>query len=199
MCASYNNDTLKRLVADFEPFDDQESADRTTMLQFIDTFDDTVTRDNIFGHFTASAFVVNESRTRTVLLKHNIFGDFVYPGGHADGEYDLLSVALREVEEETGLIAEPLNNGEIFCLQCIPVKGHVKNGKYVSPHVHYDAAFLVIVKDSDMDKIRILESENSAVEWVPIYDTWLDGMADWFQYVYVKFKKKFGGASYEED
>jgi 8-oxo-dGTP pyrophosphatase MutT (NUDIX family) len=137
---------------------------------------------------------VNESGTHTVLLKHNIFRDFVYPGGHADGNYDLLSVALREVEEETGLVVEPMNDGAIFSIQCIPVKGHIKNGEYVSPHIHHDVAFLFVAKDGDMDKIRVLECENSAVEWVPIDDTWLDGMADWFQYVYVKFKKKFGGA-----
>ena len=27
---------------------------------------------------------------------------WVYPGGHADGEKNLLSVAIREVEEEQG-------------------------------------------------------------------------------------------------
>lgn len=195
----FDKNSLRVLIGNYIPFDNQEVADQQTMLKFIDTFNDVVTRDNIFGHFTASAFVVNESMTDVVILRHNIFGDCVYPGGHADGEYDLLSVAIREVEEETGLIANPLNNGEIFSLQCVPVKGHVKNGQYVSPHTHHDVAFLCVVKDEEMNKIRVLESENSEVMWVPIYDVWLDGMADWFQHIYVKFKKKFGGDKYEED
>jgi 8-oxo-dGTP pyrophosphatase MutT (NUDIX family) len=131
---------------------------------------------------------------QVVILKHNIFGDCVYPGGHADGDYDLLGVALREVEEETGLVASPLNNGDVFSLQCIPVKGHTKKGQYISPHVHHDLAFLFVVDDDKMDAIRVLESENSEVMWIPIYESWLDGMADWFQHVYIKFKEKLGGS-----
>ncbi len=194
-----NKISLRNLIENHTPFNKQEAADKCTMLQFIDSFDDVVTRKNVFGHFTASAFVVNESGTHIVLLQHNIFGKFVYPGGHADGEYDLLSVARREVEEETGLSVETLNNGEIFTIQCVPILGHVKNNQYVSPHIHYDVAFLFVAKDSDMGKIRVLESENSAVEWTEIYETWLDCMPDWFQYVYVKFKKKFGGDFYAAD
>lgn len=191
-----SRDNLYKQIFGYQSIDDQESSDQATMLLFMDSFEDTVTRNNIFGHFTASAFVVNESGTKVLLLRHNIFNDCVYPGGHADGEYDLLSVAIREVEEETGLISTPLNYGEIFSLQCIPVKGHLKDGKYISPHIHYDVAFLLEAKDADMDKIRVLESENSEVYWAQIDDARLDVMADWFKCVYSKFKKKFGGNRY---
>lgn len=86
------------------------------MLNFINSFEDVVTRNNEFGHFTASAFVVNEDFDRVLLVHHNIFGGFISPGGHVDGEYDLLSVATREVSEETGLDVVPVNNA-IFALQ----------------------------------------------------------------------------------
>jgi 8-oxo-dGTP pyrophosphatase MutT (NUDIX family) len=192
-----SKESLRSQIDKYTPFDQQEMRDKQTMLSFIDSFEDIVTRDNVFGHFTASAFVVNESKTHVVILRHNIFGDCVYPGGHADGEYDLLSVALREVEEETGLIANPSSEGQIFCIQCVPVKGHVKNGQYVSSHTHHDVAFIAEVRDDDMDKIRVLESENSEVMWIPIDNTLLDGMADWFKRIYIKFQNKFGGFNYE--
>ena len=192
-----NKSKIRDQIEEYIPFDEQEHSDKRTMMAFLNQFKDVVTRNNVFGHFTASAFVVNESKTDIVLLKHNIFGDCVYPGGHADGEYDLLSVAIREVKEETGLTAEPFNNGDIFSIQCIPVKGHVKNEKYVSPHIHYDVAYLLVVKDDEMDKIRVLESENSDVFWACIEESCLNGMADWFKHVFVKFKKKFNGGYYE--
>jgi 8-oxo-dGTP pyrophosphatase MutT (NUDIX family) len=123
----------------------------------------------------------------------------LYCGGHADGEYDLLSVALREVEEETGLVAEPLNRGEIFSAQCIPVKGHMRKGEYVSSHVHYDIAFLCMVKDDDMNKIRILESENSEVVWLPIQTSKFDGMADWFKPIFQRFQQKIRSVNCEKN
>lgn len=187
---------LRSWLGKHVPFDEQEMVDQETMIRLIDVFDDVVTRDNVFGHFTASAFVVNERMTDVVILRHNIFNDCVYPGGHADGEHDLLYVALKEVEEETGLVVEPMNNGEIFSIQCIPVKGHVKNGHYVSPHTHHDVAFLCVAKDEDMDKIRVLESENSEVIWVPIDHAPMDDMADWFRDVYIRFKNKLRGVNY---
>ena len=79
------------------------------MLHFINTFNNVLTRDNIFSHFSASAFIVNKERTKTLVVYHLINDGWIYPGGHADGEEDLLSVAIREVEEETGLKAKVLD------------------------------------------------------------------------------------------
>ena len=155
------NEFLKEQLEMYTPFNEQESIDKQTFLTFINTFDDVLTRKNIFGHLTASAFVVNEDFTKSLMVNHNIFGGFIYLGGHADGEFDLLSVAIREVEEETGLKVIPLINGDIFALQALPIKGHVKKGKYVSAHIHYDVLYLLLAKNSDMNNIRILESENS--------------------------------------
>ena len=65
---------------------------------------------NIFGYFTASAFVVNKERNKMVVVYHIINDGWIYPGGHADGEEDLLKVAVREVEEETGLKVRVLDD-----------------------------------------------------------------------------------------
>ena len=177
---------LKQIIVDYVPVDEQEAMDKKTMLHFIDSFGTIASRENLCGHMTASAFVVNESKTDTLLLKHNIFGGYVFPGGHADGQYDLLSVAKREVEEETGLIVD---GGELFSVQCVPVHAHIKRNKYVSAHTHYDVAFLFYVKDEDMNKIRILESENSDVKWVKINEH-PENLVDWFEDIFAKFQKK---------
>lgn len=184
------NEFLKEQLEMYTPFNEQESIDKQTFLTFIDTFDDVLTRKNIFGHLTASAFVVNEDFTKSLIVNHNIFGGFIYSGGHADGEFDLLSVAIREVEEETGLKVIPLINGDIFALQALPIKGHVKKGKYVSAHVHYDVLYLLLAKNSDMNNIRVLESENSQVKWVDLEDTYNEEAVDWIRPVNEKIVKK---------
>lgn len=116
-----NKNYLKDQIKKYDPFNEQEEIDKQVMLEFIDSFEDVVTRENRFGHFTASAFVVNEDFSRTLLVHHNIFGGFIYPGGHADGEYDLLKVATREVSEETGLDVTPISS-EIFALKLALLK-----------------------------------------------------------------------------
>ena len=69
---------------------------KNNFLKFIDTFDVVLTRKNIFGHITSSAFVVNKERTKMLVVYHIINDGWIYPGGHADGEEDLLSVALSQ-------------------------------------------------------------------------------------------------------
>lgn len=181
---------IKAQIESYVPFNEQEKVDKQTILSFIDSFDDVLTRKNSYGHLTASAFVVNEDLTKALILHHNIFGGFIYPGGHADGEYDLYSVAVREVSEETGLDVVPLIDNNIFALQALPIKGHVKNGKYVSSHIHYDILYLLVAKNIDMDKIRILESENSQVKWCNLEDTYNEEAVDWIRPINEKIVQK---------
>ena len=101
---------LRKKIEEFIPFNEQEEKDKIQFLEFIDSFDDTLTRDNIFGYFTASAFVVNKERNKMVVVYHIINDGWIYPGGHADGEEDLLKGAVREVEEETGLKVRVLDD-----------------------------------------------------------------------------------------
>lgn len=181
---------IKERLEDYKPFDEQEAADKNQMLKFIEEFDDVLTRDNTFGHFSASAFVLNESRTKTLVLHHNIFDGKIYPGGHADGEYNLLEVAKREVQEETALEVTPLYDGNIFAIQTLPIKGHVKKGKYLSSHLHMDFVYLFTCKDSDMDKIRILESENSEVKWIDLKTIDDENLVDFILPIFKKIYKR---------
>lgn len=169
---------IKREIEEFFPLVRQEKFDKEQMLKFIETNDDILTRDNIFGHFTASAFVVNEDFDKTLLVKHNRLGGYIFPGGHADGEYDLLSVAIREVLEETGLDVVPYGKA-LYSICSVPVKAHIRNGFYVCSHNHYDLLYLCVAKNEDMDKIRTLESENSDVKWVDLEDCYNEEVVDW--------------------
>lgn len=184
-----SNNKIKKLIENYVPYNEQEESDKAQMIKFIDSNEDILTRDNIFGHLTASAYVVNEDFDKTLLVKHNILGGYIFPGGHADGESDFLSVAIREVQEETGLDVKEYSK-EIFSICSAPVKGHVKREKYVSAHNHYDFLYLVIAKNEDMENIRILEDENSDIKWVNLDDSYNEEVVDWARPINQKIVQK---------
>lgn len=95
--------TLREILANYAPCCEQEREDRRMMLWYLDNFPDALLRTNETAHFSASGWVVNPARDRILMLYHNIYNSWSWPGGHADGEQDLLGVALREVREETGI------------------------------------------------------------------------------------------------
>ena len=64
---------LKEQIEKYEPCNEQEAKDKETMLKYINTFDDVLTRNNEFGHFTASSWVVNKERTKVLMIYHNIY------------------------------------------------------------------------------------------------------------------------------
>ena len=180
---------LKEKIENYKPFNEQEENDKEQMLKFIDSFDDVLTRNNTFGHFSSSAFVVNKERSKMVVVYHNIYDAWIYPGGHADGEDDLLSVAVREVEEETGLKVKILDNN-IYGIQSLPVKGHVKRGKYVSAHTHFDAVYLLEADDTIPLVFR--EDESKGAKWIPLEDADNKTMCDFIRPVHKKLVKKLG-------
>ena len=178
---------LKEQIENYIPFDEQEQIDKEQFLEFINKFDDILTRDNIFGHFTASAFVINKERTKMVVVYHIINDGWIYPGGHADGIEDLKSVAVCEVEEETGLKAKVLDEN-IFAINSAPVKGHVKRGKYVSAHIHFDCVYIM---EAD-DKIPLVYryDESKGVKWVDFKDAYDESFCDFIRPVHKKLIKK---------
>ena len=91
------------VVRNHIPYNEQEEKDKELMLEYIDTFDDVLTRNNKMCHFTTSNWIVNKDRTKVLMVHHNIYNSWAWSGGHADGDEDLARIALKEANEETGL------------------------------------------------------------------------------------------------
>ena len=161
-----NIDNLKENIESFIPYNEQEEKDRRLMLKYINDFDDVLTRQNEYGHFTSSAFVLNKERTKILMIYHKIYNSWAWTGGHSDGDNNLLYVAMKEAKEETGIKKVAPISKNIYSLELINVNGHEKRGKYVSSHVHLNVTYLLEAEENE--KIHIKEDENSGVKWIPI-------------------------------
>ena len=145
---------------------EQEEKDKELTLKCINMFEDLLTRENKLVHLTSSAIVVNESKDKVLMVYHNIYDSWSWAGGHADGEEDLLSVAIKEVKEETGIKKVFPVHRDIISLDIIPVLGHTKKGEYISPHLHISVAYLLEADECEPLAVKI--DENSGVNWIPM-------------------------------
>lgn len=169
----------------YVPWDGQEAADREMILDYIARFPDTIlTRENKIAHITSSGFVVNGDASKVLMAHHNIFRVWAWTGGHADGETDLLSVALREAREETGAVHILPLSTEIASVDILPVWGHVKRGEYVCAHQHLNVSYLLVADEKDPLQNR--EGENTQVAWLDA-ERMLEITNEWqMDYVYTK-------------
>lgn len=145
------------------PHDEQEAADRAVMTDCIRRFPDVYERTNLLCHVTASAWIANESRDRVLMIYHNIYDSWAWTGGHADGERDLLRVALREAAEETGLKQIRAASNRLLSIETLTVNPHFKRGVFVPAHLHLNGTYLLIADDTE--PLRVKADENSAVAW----------------------------------
>lgn len=109
-----NRQKLVSQIRRYVPYNEQEEADKALILNWIEKNDDAFLRDNVVAHMTASAWVVDKDRSKVLMVYHNIYHSWSWLGGHADGETDLLAVAIREVKEEAGISDVRPVSEEIF-------------------------------------------------------------------------------------
>ncbi len=110
------------------------------------------------GHVTASAFVLDKRHQRLLLIHHGKLLRWLQPGGHIDPGEDTMTAAIREVEEETGVMGVPLGSG-IFDLDVHAIPAHGRQ----PPHIHYDVRFLL---EATSDTLKHSD-EVLGVRWVP--------------------------------
>ena len=178
-----------RQIENYPPFNEQEEKDKALILGWISNNENAFSRENTVAHITASAWVVNKDRSKVLMVYHNIYNSWSWLGGHADGETDLLAVALREVKEEAGISHVCPVSEEIFSLESLTVDGHVKKGKYVSSHLHLNVTYL-LEADSE-EAVSIKADENSSVAWFSPEEALKKSTEPWFvEHVYSKLIEK---------
>ena len=180
---------IREDIARYAPYNEQEARDKAVILDFLARHDDAFLRSNRIAHMTASAWVVNAARDRVLMVYHKIYDSWSWTGGHADGDEDLLAVAIREVREETGVRSVRPVSEEIYSLEILTVDGHEKRGEYVPSHLHLNVTYLL--EADEHEALRICEAENSGVRWFTLNGALRASTEPWFVgRIYQKLNEK---------
>lgn len=149
---------LANLLRSYAPSDVTEIAATSQILDFIHNNSNCFERSSLDGHITASAWLLNKSKDQVLLLHHAKLNLWCQPGGHCDGDPDVLNVAIKEAQEESGINEIVPLSTAIFDLDIhmIPAMNNVPK------HYHYDIRFLLQVQT---DAIAVGNCESMALRW----------------------------------
>ena len=176
-------------LGQYTPWNEQEARDREELCRRLRSGEPLYTRENPAAHLTASAWVVSPDRRQALMAYHNLYGSWAWLGGHDDGEHDLLSAALRETREESGLAHVRPVSERIYSLEILTVDGHEKRGQYVSSHLHLNVTYLL--EADPAEAVRCKPDENSRVAWFPLAEAVAASAEPWFrQRIYGKLNAK---------
>ncbi len=118
-------------------------VDRTRrfIAQHLNCFD----RELLPGHVSGSSWVINPARDHVLMMHHRKLDLWLQPGGHADGDPDMLQVVLKETAEESGVDIEHI---KLLSENVFDVDVHTVHESSHDPrHVHFDIRFLVEIDD----------------------------------------------------
>lgn len=150
---------LLDLLKQYPVTDERECAIKCRMINFIQSFSNCFDRACEHGHITASAWLEDCTGQKALLLHHAKLNLWIQPGGHCDGQTDVLSVAIKEAKEESGINhIEPVTP-DIFDIDIHLIPA---NGKDPA-HYHYDVRFLLRITDHQIPR---LNHESTGLCWV---------------------------------
>jgi len=124
---------------------------------------DAYQRTHLPGHITGSSWIVNNDGTKVLLVKHAALHKWLQPGGHADGDENVLRVAIREANEETGLTDLTHAGGGIFDIDIHPIPA--RKDLSFPQHDHYDVRFLF--QADEAEELRISD-ESTDLRWIDL-------------------------------
>lgn len=156
---------LEEMIRQYKPTCLQEGQDQQQILTYMSLFEELLTRENSVAHFTSSGFIINKEQTKTLFIHHKLYQAWCWTGGHVDGNPNFSEVALKEAQEETGLRDLSLFSKEMASLDILPVTGHLKQGKWVSAHLHLSVAYVIVADENEPLIQNKLETDG--VKWLP--------------------------------
>jgi len=150
--------SLIGLLNEYNPSQEEVPA-KQQMMAFINQHPECFERSLEIGHITASAWLLNKDGSKALLMHHAKLDKWFQLGGHCDGDCDVLAVAIKEAQEESGIMDIVPVMTDIFDIDIhqIPENSREK------AHDHYDVRFLLQVA-SDEDFVQ--NSESKELRWI---------------------------------
>jgi 8-oxo-dGTP pyrophosphatase MutT (NUDIX family) len=156
-----HRNTLLSLLQNHHPKDPHEVQFTKQITTFVQQNPDCFERSLLIGHVTGSAWILDKSHQFTLLTHHRKLDKWFQTGGHCDGDSDVLNVALKEAQEETGLSDIQIISPNIFDIDI----HEIPERKGVPAHLHYDVRFLF---KADMNQPFTVSSESTDLAWVAL-------------------------------
>jgi 8-oxo-dGTP pyrophosphatase MutT (NUDIX family) len=140
--------------------DPAQDAIRQAVLAFLLARPDACQRACVPGHITASSLVLDSTGTRALLTLHPRIGRWLQLGGHCeDGDTDIVTAALREAREESG-IADLTIDPNLAAVHVHPVTCSLG-----VPTRHLDLQFVV---HAPPEAEITCSAESVALRWWPL-------------------------------
>jgi 8-oxo-dGTP pyrophosphatase MutT (NUDIX family) len=150
---------LIRLLEDYYPIALEEQLFKQQMLEFILQHEDCFERFLEKGHITASALLLNKNHTHALLMHHAKLDKWFQLGGHCDGNSNVFNVAIKEAQEESGIMKiEPVTKS-IFDIDIHLIPANKKEKE----HYHYDVRFLLHITS---DEEIVQNNESKELRWI---------------------------------
>ena len=156
-----NRKSLKDALFYYESSFSEEMLYKPRFLSLINNFDRCFTRQLMTGHLTGSAWIVDGSGMFTLLTLHKKLNRWLQPGGHADGDENLLGVSVKEAFEETGLESLQLYQEKIFDIDIHQIPAN----QNVPAHFHFDIRFLYV---ADINEPLHISDESHDLAWIAL-------------------------------
>lgn len=138
--------------------DEQAVVDR--MTAFVQAHENCFSREQLLGHITGSVWILDKSRTKSLLTHHKKLNIWVQLGGHADGDSDIQRVAMKEAEEESGIANLVCLSDDIFDIDI----HRIPERKTEPEHYHYDCRFLL----QSQDEQYVVSEESHDLSWIEL-------------------------------
>lgn len=156
-----HRDPLLRAIRRYADRYPEEARTTERFSRFVEANEDCFERSLAIGHVTGASWIVNETGDQVLLTHHAKLDIWIQPGGHADGDSDVLAVARKEAQEETGLDPIALVTSEIFDLDIHDIPAR----KEIPAHEHFDVRFAF---RHSGDGQFVVTEESHDLAWVPV-------------------------------
>lgn len=150
---------LIKMLEQYQPTDYNEQLAQQQMLKFIQNNHDCFERSLLTGHITASSWLLNKDHSKALLMHHAKLDKWLQLGGHCDGNTDVIAVAIKEAQEESGIQAIETFQSSIFDIDIHLIPENKKE----KAHYHYDVRFLLHVTS---DENITQNSESKELRWI---------------------------------
>lgn len=160
-------------LKNYMPFDENEKNNVEKVLKFLNSGENHYSRTNLVGHVTAGGYVCDEEGN-VLINRHKNSIYWLQFGGHSDGNSNSYEVAVREINEESGIFDLKLISEKILDVDVHLVANNEK--KKEPEHYHYDVNFLFVTNNKEFK----ISDESDEIRWIPISEMqkWLGGKSE---------------------